>query len=235
MKQTILILIILLTITVQSEAQDKKGYISLSLGPSFPIGDFSSKDIDNGKAGFAATGGLLEISFAYKLGEGNFGITALLRDQVNLFDNQSFVNEFTSKFPTTYWTVEGDGWGMGAFLFGGYGSFPFAKKASFDTRLMLGVSVATSPEITITETEKGKTTWLNQSSASTSAFTYLIGAGFKYEIGKRLCLLTNLDYLGAKPEFSSVQYLSSDGSMEWNTFSQKIGTINLSAGIALKM
>jgi hypothetical protein len=62
-----------------------------------------------------------------------------------------------------------------------------------------------------------------------------LGAGFKFDIGKKLYLLTNLDYLGSSPEFKNVETLSSDGTREKSTWSQSMGSINISAGLALKL
>lgn len=237
MKKVIFSLVALLTISSQSYAQDKKGYIGISIGPSIPTGDLASKDADNEAAGWANTGAIFDISFAYKLGEGNFGITALLRVQANPTDNQALVDEIANQNPDPgiNWTIESDGWGIGGFMFGGFGSFPISEKASFDTRAMIGFLSASSPEITVTGTGPGGTAWIKQGSTTAASFAYLIGAGFKFDIGSKLYLLTNLDYLGSNPEFSDVELTASDGSRETDTWSQSMGTINLSVGIALKL
>ena len=46
------------------------------------MGDLASKDIDNESAGFATSGAIFDITVAYKLGKGPFGITAMLRGQI---------------------------------------------------------------------------------------------------------------------------------------------------------
>ena len=120
-------------------------------------------------------------------------------------------------------------------MFGCFGSFPISEKASFDTRVMIGFLSASSPEITITGTGPGGTAWIKQGSTTGASFAYLIGAGFKFDIGSKVYLLTNLDYLGSNPEFSKVELTTSDGSRDTDTWSQNIGTLNLSVGIALKL
>ena len=82
MKRIVWSVVALLAIASPSLAQDKKGYIGISLGPSIPLGDLASKDIDNESAGFATSGAIFDISVAYKLGKGPFGITAMLRGQI---------------------------------------------------------------------------------------------------------------------------------------------------------
>lgn len=235
MKKIVFSLIMLLSLTTQSYAQETKGYIGISLGPSIPMGDLASKDIDNESAGWANTGALVDISFAYKLGKGNFGITALLRGYSNPTDAQAMANEFAKEFPGATWTVESDSWKIGGLMLGGFGSFPISEKSSFDTRVLIGFVNASSPALTVTENDAGSSIWVKQSSTSATSFAYLIGAGFKFEIGSKLYLLTNLDYLGSKPEFSNVETTSSGGNRTTDTWSQSIGTLNFTAGIALKL
>lgn len=235
MKKVILSLFFLTTISSQIKAQDEKGFIGVSIGPSIPMGDLASKDANNDAAGWANTGAIFDISFTYKLGKGNFGLTALLRGQSNLTDAQALVDEIANQYPGINWTVESGNWGVGGLMFGGFGSFPISEKASFDTRAMIGFLSATSPEITITGTDPGGTAWIKQESTAASSFAYLLGAGFKFDIGRKLYLLTNLDYLGLNPEFRNVETTTSLGTREKSTWGQSMGTINLSIGIALKI
>jgi len=235
MKNIIFSLVALITIVFQSHAQDEKGYIGISLGPSIPIGDLASKDADNEAAGWANTGAVFDISFAYKLGEGNFGITALLRGQANPTDAQGLADELASQVAGVNWTVESDGWGIGGLMVGGFGSFPISELTSFETRAMFGFLTAVSPELTVTGTLPGETIWVKQGSTSATSFAYLFGAGVKFGIGSNLYLLTNFDYLGSNPEFTDVELTASDGSRDTDTWSQSMGTINLSVGIALKI
>lgn len=235
MKKTIIILMAVLAITTQGIAQNDKGYIGISLGPSIPLGDLASKNFDNDAAGWADLGAIVDFSFAYKLGEGNFGITALLRGQSNPIDAQALANELANQLPGVSWTVESESWGIGGLLFGGFGTFPVSDKAAFDIKAMIGFLNASSPELTFTASVPGAAIWVRQSSASATSFAYLLGAGFKFDIGERFYLLTNLDYLGSNPEFSNVQTTTSEGSGTTNTWSQTMGTLNLSIGIALKI
>jgi len=235
MKKIIFSLLAMTILSSFSRAQDEKGYIGFSLGPSIPLGDLASKNVNNAAAGWAKTGAIFDISFAYKLGNGNFGISALLRGQSNPTDAQSIVDEIANQSSGINWSVESGSWGMGGLMFGGFGSFPISEKASFDTRVMIGFLSATSPEINITGSGLGGTVWVKQSSAGSTSFAYMFGAGFKFDIGRKLYLLTNLDYLGSNPEFRGVETTASDGTRVKNTWSQRIGTINLSLGLALKI
>jgi hypothetical protein len=223
MKKYILNLIILTAVALNTQAQYQKGHIGLSMGPSIPLGDFASKNIDNSNSGFANTGAFLDISFAYKLGYGNFGLTALLRGQSNPINAQALVNEMAQPIIVEANWIENTSWNLGGLMFGGFGSFPISQKISFDTRAMIGFLRTTSPETTVTF--PGLSKIIIKQSVSATSFAYSMGIGFRFELGEKLDLLTNLDYLGSNSEFKNVA----------TTFNQSIKTINLSIGIALKL
>ena len=231
MKPQFLLSLCLLFITVIGYSQDK-GYISLSAGPSFPTGDFGSKDVNNNAAGFATTGAIFDLTFAQKFGK-NLGMTLMLRGQANGVDTDPLVNELIAEAPDASWSAEAETWGIGGFLGGLYGSFPMGAsgKVTFDTRAMIGYLNATSPQITLYGDFQGTTFWVNTESASAGAFAYLLGAGFRFNLGNHFCLLTNLDYLGATPEFYEVATTTSVIDLSTNTYQQKFGTVNVGVGI----
>ncbi len=212
-------------------SQDR-GYIAVSAGPSFPNGDFGSKDVNNEAAGLATTGAIFDITFAQKFGK-TFGMTLMLRGQANPIDAQPVVDELYSQFPTLFWTAESTNWGIGGFMGGLYGSFPLGSngKVTFDTRAMIGYINATSPEITVSAFSGSSSIWVQTQSADAGAFAYLLGAGFKFGIGKRLGLLLNIDYMGANPEFVDVKTITSLGTYTEDTYSQNFGTFNVGVGI----
>jgi hypothetical protein len=88
----------------------------------------ASKDIDNESAGFATSGAIFDISVAYNLGKGPFGITAMLRGQANPMDAQAFVDGIANQNPGIYWTVESEGWSAGGWMLGGVVLFPSAPR-----------------------------------------------------------------------------------------------------------
>lgn len=112
--------------------------------------------------------------------------------------------EFANEFPGISWKVESDFWSIVGVLFGGFGSFPISRKATFDTRAMVGFINTNAPAFTITGTGL-REAWLKQEKASATSFAYLLGVGLKFYKGSNLCLLTNLDHLAANPEFSNVE------------------------------
>ncbi len=232
MKKTLLVL--LTSISVLGYTQEKKGYIGLSLGFSTPTGDFVSKNIDNDAAGFANSGVNFNLSFAYKL-KGNFGITAMLHSQAHSIDAQAFVDDVAKENPGTVWSLESGSWSISGLMVGGYGSFPISEKVSFDTRLMMGFLTAKAPTFRLSTPILGTEFWVEQDAGSASSFAYLLGAGFKFDLGNKVSLLTNLDYIGSNPEFNDVKITDSLGGKDTNSFKQSMGSVNLSVGIALRI
>ena len=224
------LLVILLSFVTYSNAQDK-GYIGLSVGPSFPMGDYGSSSFNNADAGLAQTGLMLDLSFGYKLGN-NFGIAALLRTQANPIDEDVF-DVFS--FPGISMTVKTEPWGIVNFLFGGYATVPIGEvKVNFDARALLGFAGATSPELDMTISDGVTSEWVRQSSETSTSFAYLFGAGFRFNVGSKICLLTNIDYSSTSAEFD-VTTTSSAGESETGSIEQTLSTVNLSVGVGIRL
>jgi hypothetical protein len=219
----------------QQATGEKKGYLAVLAGPSTPINDLASKDPENKGAGFAKSGAIFDLSFSYRFGK-NFGMATSIRGQSYLVDAQAMADELVKSAPSgSLVSVESKAWSIGGFLLGGYGSFPISGRFSFDTKLMLGFLSATSPELTIKISGPFGSGTGTQKSASSATFAYMAGAGIRYDAGKSVCLLANLDYLGAKPEFTNVESTFSNAPPQKNTFSQQIGAINVGFGIGLRL
>lgn len=219
----------------QANAQNPRGHIGISFGPSFPVGDLGSKDVDKEGAGWANPGLVGELTFGYTLGNGHFGLMGIVRGQSNAMDADGFEDELQNIDPTIEWDVEAESWKLGGVMFGMFGSLPVSPKAYFEPRFLLGFMRATSPEYTLNASYMGTSIWVKQSDATAAALAFLVGAGFKFDIGTNVYLLANLDYLGTNPEFKNIELTASDGSRFTDTFSQKMGTFNMSLGIALKL
>ena len=231
-------LILLITTIFVSEfiiAQDK-GYVALSIGASVPMGDFGSNSSTNEDAGLAKTGLLIDLSSAYKLGK-NFGLALAFRSQSNAIDDQLYLDVAYSANPDPYWSVVSEDWAIGGLLGGAYGSFPIGTgKSSFEVKGLIGFSLSSYPEIKITGVYNGATEYVLIGSDQASSFCYLIGGGFKFNVGKRTCLLLGVDYFKAKPEFSDINISTSNGlAVASEDYIQSIETINFSFGFGIRL
>lgn len=227
-----------LLITTAGYSQDK-GYIGLTFGAANPIGDYHSTDIDNDDAGLAKTGLFYDLSFAYKFG-GSFGLTAVLRGQANPVNADEFASQVEDEFASVFGPglsvkAESDPWSCGLFMAGGYGSFGLTDKLSFESRILIGLMSATAPEMTATVTDGIDSYWEKQSAVTSTGFAFGVGAGLKFDVGNRICLLANLDYTSATVSFEDVEYISSDGDNYTDSFDQSLSTVNFGVGIGYRL
>ncbi len=232
MKKSLLLSIPFIFSIVIGYSQDK-GYVAISAGPSFPSGDFGSSNTYNEAAGLANTGAIVDITYAQKFGK-TFGITVLLRGQTNGVETSSLLWRIRTEIPWVNWSAESGNWRIGGFMGGIYSSIPLGGgKFCFASRAMLGYLNATSPEITLNGSypELHFHAWSRIGSGQAGAFAWLLGAGFRFNMGQHLCLLTNVDYLGSKPEFEDVVTEDSFGGYNKDTYSQTFGTVNVGVGI----
>ncbi len=230
---TVALSITTLTIVAQDNLIDK-GYLAVSFGSSTPIGDFASTNRNNSSSGYAKSGLLFDLSFGYKFSK-YFGMATLLRGQVNKVDAQTLSNQAFQDIPdATSITVNTTGWTIGGYMAGGYGSFPISEKMSIESKVLFGFLTGTSPEIKyeISSPVTGDF-WVKQSSASSVSFSYLIGIGYRFNLGKHFCFIANLDYLGANPQFNTI-VTTSFGDRDKEIMNQKFGTINYNFGIGYR-
>ena len=216
-----------------SSHKDSKGYVALSLGLGIPLGDFASTDLQNENAGLALGGGVFDISFAYLIGK-QFGISAALKGQSWAVDAQGVANELAQIDPTASWEVESTPWGAGGLWLGPYGSFEVSTKTNLELRAQLGFITATSPEMTITASSGATSSTATQLSSTGSTIAYLIGIGFKVNLGKskRVCFLSHMDYTSMEPEFTVIA-ISPNSPSNSSTFSQKMDSFSITFGIGI--
>lgn len=235
MKKQIVLLILLTGVISFGFAQSYKGHIGVSFGPALPLGDFASRAMDNKNAGWAKTGMNIDLSFSHKLGSGNFGITGLIRRQTHTTDAVSIAEIYENNYPEAYWKAEFDNWLFGGVLLGGFGSFPITEKVNFDVRAMIGYFKFWQPSNKITGSLPGVQVWIKQEEETSLSFSCLAGVGFKFDIGKSVLLLANLDCFYANPEFVNVKSSNSNGESGLFTNKQMILSLNPNIGIAAKI
>ncbi len=235
MKSTSALALFLVIFSSFCQAQDKSGFVAYSVGPSIPIGDLASKNFNKAGAGFAKIGVMQDLTFSHLLGGGIFGITGLLRWQENAIDNLAYLDEFVKIDPKISWSVGSKNWKMLNTMIGGFGKFRISENSSFIARAMFGFTIANSPEITILGSHKNGGEWIDQRSSTATSLSYILGAGFKFDMKRNTFFLTNVDLLNANPEFRNVEIHADDGNISKYTFNQKIGIINLSIGLGVNI
>jgi hypothetical protein len=210
-----------------SQSPSTKGYISFSVGPAFPIGDFGSDDIKKNSSGLAKLGQAANFSWSRLLGK-RLGIAAVLHGQRNPLNTRSMEKQFSKTGisqgfwlvsdlgqplpPPSYtvypnWKFEKGSWLKGSLLIGGYGEFPFRNNIiSFVAKALAGYGYVSAPAIKGSSITDTATAHLEQTKSSACGLTYLVNGGLKIDISKNISLLTQVEYVStAELRFDDVK------------------------------
>ncbi len=199
-----------LMISALSYAQDKQqmqfeqnGFIGISIGPSIPLGDFGSTNLNNQKGGFADRGRSYNLNGAYFF-HTNFGISANV-----------FLQSWDSDVPyeKTRWSYHSSG-----FLLGGIATVPKGK-FNFDFNLQLGYANSSRDQLThplhsFVDVMVPK--------ATGEALAYSIGLGTRLHVGKGIDMMLAYSYFNSKPTLGKKWY-STDYDISVNNFTLGIG------------
>jgi hypothetical protein len=210
-------LLSLITCACFAQKNNRKSSLTLSLGPSFPVGSYAAKSLGNDKAGFASIGEQVNISYDLPIGK-YVDISFMLYGQRNGLNRKAMEGELSqSKFYgsgffvwspgtvpptnptyTTYpnWKVDKKAWLMGSALGGVSAEIPFkpTSKYSFIAKLMVGAVYVSSPKLygeSITDTAQA---YVEQTSKSAFGVSYLVRAGIKYNLNKKWSFVAAIDH-----------------------------------------
>ena len=233
MKKTTLLLAFTFLFAINSFAQDH-GYFAVSAGVGIPVGSLQSTQQSQNSSGYAKKGLTFDVSYNQKFGK-TFGVLALVRAQSLPLNTQAFSDQLRQQNPGINFSIDGNSWKISEFMVGGFSTTPISPKFSFTPRLMIGILAATSPEMTVNVVTGGPPVWAKQNSSTSSAFCYLVGIGFKLDVGKRICLLANLDLVDSTVKFKDVESLSSDGQHSFSSYDQPVATVNCTFGVGYRL
>lgn len=216
-----------------SVSAQSKGFIGFSLGAAIPTGDFASTDYNSEEAGLARTGAIFDVSVSYKFNR-NFGLAVVLRGQANAVDAQKLADGIAEETGASN-TVEVRNWSAGSMMIGAFSSVDLTEKFSMNARAVLGYANCVSPEIKVTYLYPGAQFYAKQESGIALSFAYLVGAGLKFDIAPKTCLLANVDYMFTKPKFKDVEVYNNYIGTEEFDFVQQISTVTIGIGVGLRL
>ncbi len=208
-------------------------FVGLSIGPSFPLSDFSKAVLSDSTSGFAKTGVALSFDYAYRFTH-NFGMQLVISYSSNALDNIKYRNALEAEHPDYGVSVESTkNWSSGGIFIGPYLRFPLTSSLSWDIRALGGYFGSYSPNGTINATKKDDPTdksvyYLVSSRASD--FGYMLGTGFKYRMGSYYILLFG-DYFNASLEFKDATGWDWGGEPYQTEFSRNISYFTITGGI----
>ncbi|KQC00661.1 outer membrane beta-barrel protein [Pedobacter sp. Hv1] len=218
---------------VNAQTVSQKSSIGITVGPSFPVGDFASKDLSNSQSGLAKVGGFLGIDYSYRFSK-YFGAIVSAQGRIHGVDEKAL---------STYAVPDGSGaslsiatgtWKMGAIMAGIFQVVPLTKdeKLNLEIRALGGYQSTSSPKVDVKISIPGMGSFQDtQESESAGSFAYVVGAGLKYSLSPSLALKLSGDYNGAQPKFTVTTY-PADAPVTQQV-KQSIGTFNVGIGLAI--
>ena len=223
-------------LTIAGFTQDRKGYIGISFGPSFPAGDYAATSGED--AGYADRGlNMSLVNFCYKFNE-NVGIAASWHGIANPVDVQEVSEDMWSSNQASEfsWELETTSWSLGGLSGGILISFP-SNNLDFDLKALIGFAGATSPQLDVTVSDGfSSASLLQEEQQSNTSFSFSFGGGVRYHISEKWALNLNLDYFTTQVEFPEFIISFSDGTYQTaESFEQNISVLNLAVGIGYRL
>lgn len=234
MKKILLLsLISFVCFRANSQTVTQKSSIGITIGPSFPIGDFGNKDLANSQSGLAKVGGFLGIDYSYKFSK-YFGAMVSAQGRIHGVDENALA---------AYGVPEGTGaglsittgvWKVGAIMAGVFQTVPLTKdeKLNLEIKALGGFQSTSSPKLDVSVSIPGMGSFqTTQESTSSNSFAYVVGAGLKYSLTDAVALKLTGDYNGTQAKFLVTTY-PADAPVTQKV-GQSIGVFNLGVGLVI--
>lgn len=181
----IISLLILLIVCTMLYGQNEKGYVGVSIGPTFPLKYFADNNINNANAGFAKTGLNINAFAIFKILK-ELGIIALIRVQ----NNQVDFDALNAQLQTQFSNKGANGWRVDGFMLGVLGSFGSIDLIVFEPKVMIGIMNTSTPSF--------KSNSVEYFASSAFSIAEIIGAGIRFKINDKVFFLINADFLNTK-------------------------------------
>ncbi len=212
----------------------EKGHISYSIGTSLPLGKFGSTDYFEKGAGYAMPGFALELNLTRKIHGGPYSWCISSRSSINFANEMALINDMNYDNPGNGYDVQWGTYSMSGLFGGAKYDFKPHEKISIVPRFMMGMVVATLPEMLL-RSSWNSSFWYKESSSSASTFSTLLGLGMDVKISRHMKFLGNVDIQRAFPLFIYRETLSSSGNRNLETLSQQMHTLNFTVGLAVEL
>lgn len=197
-----------------SQNFDKPFKIALNIGPSIPVGNFGSSNIDSsGKQGVAKIGPAATLSVSYRFKNSFLSVIILAGWQQNNVSNTTLSRSLSKFYPTgTHVNVKSDNWHIWKYLAGPEIETPLAnsKKISLEFGLLAGILKTTIPGYQVGIISPN----LNQAYFAAAipmsvpvAFCYQASAGMNFRLTRSLTFNGNLNFMHATPKKSYISHL----------------------------
>ena len=205
MKLRNLIILLVITISVPyqllAQSNSERSSLSLSIGASIPVGDFSKTDANNTSSGYAKTGETVKLSFGYKLTK-IIGLEAMAYGQRNTLNTGAFQKELDKTYffqdARNYpnWEVEKKNWMTGSVLAGVTGEYAIdpKNKISIKAKALAGLALVKSPDLKAESRSDNAYATFTGNYGSDKGISFLLGAGLNYKLSNHFGLFLNSEY-----------------------------------------
>ncbi len=227
MKKTLLILTAFLTMCMTAIAQErkagyeKKGFLILSAGPSFPLGDFKSKGREDYISTFTRTGFNLDLQGGYHFVK-YFGVTGSVFYNFYSYNEQRLKEDLG--IPANE-NVTIDHWKLYGIVVGPMVTGVITPKTFVDFNVMTGIISANSPKVSVGSNSSSEVV-ITEDWAT--AIPLRVSGGMRFQFGRDGYLAIGLNYFYAEPEFKTTFY-NQDLVKH-----QPLSALSLNAGIGFK-
>jgi hypothetical protein len=245
--------------STMNASNSNKGLLSLTLGPSFPIGAFASKDPNSSTSGLANIGGSADLSYRHPFKHSRFGWMASVTGNINWVNKNATLEPLEAEFSDYQWTQKNNYWSDVSALVGAYYTIGLRPKLSLELALELGAAKAWSPNQSIRglRDSSGQEDLVLATVHPISAYTFTgkLSAGIRYQLRSHLALLGGINFTYLKPTFNNLRtdiyyaqdivisgnyQLSNSGTVvaensHWGNYTQAMDHIDLSVGIGWKL
>ena len=220
--------------TILAQSGAKKSSLFIGLGPSIPIGDFSSKDAGDEKAGLAATGFYIDLGYQYQFSK-IVGAIGMLKGKTHGIAKEALQYSLPDGSGGSM-SVSTTSWKMGSVLGGLTQTFALSKNENFaiEFREAAGVQFTSSPELNVSYNIPGiGSSSGKQESQSATSFTYLLGLAFKCQLNSNLGLKLYGDFNNSNVNFKEFTVNSGGTKVTVPSSKQNTGTIDLGLGLTI--
>jgi opacity protein-like surface antigen len=230
---------------VTCRCQEKgRSFIGLEGGSSFPTGNWgkastatsltSLEGTVDDLSGYANTGGFFSVDGALFFSK-HFAIGGMFKyGSYNLHGMDSLSYGYEQSFDVDTTRLTHTEYKLWSIMPGLYYQLQIAKKLYLTARGLIGISNASTPQITVTIEDGGVfDAPVVQYSSSKTSFAFDVGAGLRYILTKNLAIDLKGDYFYTNPDFtienSSRVNNAGRGITEYH---QPLASFNASLGIA---
>lgn len=209
----LLILILLTCICAFQSFSQRHDFLTLSLGGSFPVGEYGNKNTHDSKSGVAGPGGIVDISYGHPLRNSSFGLMATLRGRFNPLDNKAEIAPLAAQYPDYAWSAKNASWKSLALMVGAFYNKPLDKRLAFQLAILAGAGENQLPGSTITgfksdpDIANEAQIVLSNKRVYAVAFSAMAKAGVTYQLKKHLFLAGNVAFWNIRPSFKNVTVL----------------------------